>query len=35
MVVLNAPIPFSEIDTKFVMGMMYQTRDKYRCSCSC
>ena len=35
MVILNAPIPFSEIDSKFVMGMMYQSRDQIRCSCSC
>ena len=35
MVVLNKPVAISEIDSKFVMGMMFQSRDKNRCYCNC
>ncbi len=35
MVVLNSPIALDEVDSKFVMGMNWQQRDKNRCYCSC
>jgi len=35
MVVLQKPLGILDNDYKFVMGMQYQRRDKYSCSCNC
>lgn len=31
----NEAMDLLEIDSKFVMGMMFQSRDKNRCYCNC
>lgn len=35
MIILNESLEICEIDSIFVQGMMYQSRDKYRCYCNC
>ena len=35
MKVINKGVSLTEIDKKFVMGMLYQSRTKTSCHCSC